>query len=187
MNKAQRLALLTFLDTELLNEGSWCGETHIQKAAYLLQELLGVRTAYDFILYKHGPFSFELRDDLVSLEADGFLELTVRDPRYGPSYIPTKFGETFIERFQKIVQRYREQVRFVAAELGGMGVADLEKMATALFITRRSGSTSLEARAEELNFIKPHISLIEAKQAVTAIDRLLRRSHLLAVTAEAES
>ena len=35
---------------------------------------------YDFTLYKHGPFSFDLRDDIHALRADGLLDLEPRPP-----------------------------------------------------------------------------------------------------------
>src|ERR1035441_4963526 len=73
MKHGQRMAVLTLLDREMLAKGSWCGETHIQKATYFLQELLGVDLGFEFVLYRHGPFSFELRDELSSMQADDIL------------------------------------------------------------------------------------------------------------------
>ena len=55
-------------------------ETHVQKAMYLMQELLEVPTEYSFILYKHGPFSFDLSDELTSFRGDYLLELAPRRP-----------------------------------------------------------------------------------------------------------
>src|SRR6266545_4036200 len=64
MKRLQRAALLTELVEQMRAHDSWCGETHLQKATYFLQELLDVEMDYDFVLYKHGPFSFDLRDEL---------------------------------------------------------------------------------------------------------------------------
>ena len=63
------------------------GGTHIQKAAYLLQELLGVPSGFKFVLYKHGPFSFELRDSLNRLEAWGGIQTEEQPYPYGPKII----------------------------------------------------------------------------------------------------
>jgi uncharacterized protein YwgA len=60
MDRLRRAAILTRLIEQLRNGGSWCGETHVQKATFFLQELLNVPLSLDFILYKHGPFSFDL-------------------------------------------------------------------------------------------------------------------------------
>lgn len=55
MNRTQRQAILLALIQRLREKGSWCGETHIQKSAYFLQELLGVPLDLNVIFYKHGP------------------------------------------------------------------------------------------------------------------------------------
>lgn len=57
MDKLAQEAVLIGLARRLDEHGSWSGETHLQKAAYLLHELLDVQFGFDFILYKHGPFS----------------------------------------------------------------------------------------------------------------------------------
>ena len=162
----------------MLKRGSWCGETHIQKAAFLLQEMLGVEMGYEFILYRHGPFSFELRDELISMQADQLLELVVRQQGYGPSYFPTGFSEEFLERFPKTTSRYLPSVQFVADELGDKGVIELEKLATAFFIERRGDSTDVEDRSQRLVELKPHISLPDARRATEQVDRLLQKSQV---------
>src|SRR6266508_496167 len=70
MKRLQRAALLTELVEQMRAHDSWCGETHLQKATYFLQELLDVEMDYDFVLYKHGPFSFDLRDELGDFVSD---------------------------------------------------------------------------------------------------------------------
>src|SRR5258707_96416 len=95
MKYAQRVAVLGLLIREMREKGSWTGETHIQKGAFLLQELMGVNLGLDFVLYRHGPFSFDLRDELSSMQADELLALVLRREGYGPSFIPTNFSETF--------------------------------------------------------------------------------------------
>jgi hypothetical protein len=176
MKRSQRAALLTLLIREMLGRGSWCGETHIQKATFLLQDLLRVDTGFDFILYRHGPFSFELRDELASMQADDLLELVARRPGYGPTYVPTSFSEEFLERFPKTAARYTRQVEFVAGELHNMGVLELERLATAYYIAEREGITRKGDRAERLVELKPHVSLQEARLATDQIDRMIERS-----------
>ena len=176
MNPTQRLVVFTLLDKEMSQHDSWCGETHLQKAAFVLQELLGAKTGYDFILYKHGPFSFEVRDDLSLMRADGLLELVVRHPEYGPSYLPTRFASTFLKRFPKTVGIHKAQVKFVAENLASKNVSELEKIATALFIRKHSKIKSREHRAEELVQLKPHISEPDALLATKEVDRLIQQS-----------
>ena len=58
----------------------WSGETHLQKATYLACWLVDIPFDFDFILYKHGPFSFELRDELGSMRADRLLDREPQPP-----------------------------------------------------------------------------------------------------------
>ena len=44
MNRLSQGVVLVGLARRLYEQGSWTGETHIQKAAYLLHELLAVRS-----------------------------------------------------------------------------------------------------------------------------------------------
>ncbi len=176
MTRAQRAALLTLLNRELKQRGSWCGETHIQKSTFFLQELLRVDTGFEFILYRHGPFSFDLRDELASMQADSLLELTARYPGYGPSYYPTPFSEMFLERFPKTTARYLSRIEFVADELGDKGVAELERFATSLFLAKREGLWDLQERSGRLVELKPHVSLPDALSASKEVDRMIERA-----------
>ena len=66
LDRVRNGVVITRLIETLRERGSWCGETHVQKAAFFLQELMEVPTRFHFILYKHGPFSFDLRDELTA-------------------------------------------------------------------------------------------------------------------------
>jgi uncharacterized protein YwgA len=58
---------------------------------YILETVLGVPSGFEFILYKHGPFSFDLRDELGSLRTDGFIEWELKSERYRPSLKRNRF------------------------------------------------------------------------------------------------
>ena len=47
MNRLERATILVTLIEKLSMEGSWCGETHVQKATYFLQELMGVPLGFN--------------------------------------------------------------------------------------------------------------------------------------------
>jgi len=89
MDLFERSALMSTLVQEMRRSGSWCGETHLQKAAYLLQSFLGVPLGYEFMLYKHGPFSFELRDEVDRMRGYGLLTLEANTQGYGPRIAAT--------------------------------------------------------------------------------------------------
>jgi len=175
MNRPKQDALLSELTDQLNQRGSWCGETHIQKAAYFLQELRKVPLGFDFILYKHGPFSFDLRDELTAMRADGFLDLYSQGP-YGPSLLPTRRSVELRQDYPKTLQKYGRDMQFVCDALGNQNVAELEKLATALYVYFQHESGSRRVRAKILHDLKPHISFSDALEAVNQVDALVERS-----------
>lgn len=160
-------------------KGSWCGETHIQKCVYFLQEMLKVPTNYQYILYKHGPFSFELRDELGEMRANMILDVNNRFP-FGPSYCPGVASEKLEEIYPKTSVCFSDEINFVAEKLSCHNVAELERLATALYVTLQMSSEALVMdRAKEINQLKPHVTLEEAREALFTIDCLLEESKKL--------
>ena len=93
MERFGRAAVLLSLIEKLRDGDSWCGETHVQKGTYFLQDLLGVPLEFDFILYKHGPFSFDLSDEISWMRANDLLRLQPQQRPYGPKLIPGENAE----------------------------------------------------------------------------------------------
>src|SRR4030043_155856 len=93
MRESQKLGLLSSIVRKLNQVDSWTGRMHIQKFIYFAQELLGLPSGYDFILYQRGPYSFDLDTEIRSLRSIGAVEITLREPPYGPSYSITGLGE----------------------------------------------------------------------------------------------
>ncbi|MEW8976761.1 MAG: hypothetical protein AB2385_00020 [Symbiobacterium sp.] len=172
MRRLERAALLATLAEKLIKHGSWCGETHLQKATYFLQEMFGVSLGYEFVLYKHGPFSFELRDELTSLRADGVLELRPRPYPYGPSLYPSESGRKLAARFANLTEQYDREISLVATYFGDKGVAELERLATALYVRKMDPSLSQEQRAKRICALKPHVHFGAAYEAVRSVDEL---------------
>jgi hypothetical protein len=177
MNRLQRAALLTELADRLRQQGSWCGETHLQKATYFLQTLILVPTGYDFILYKFGPFSFDLAEELTALRADGLMELRAQPAPYGPSLLATPRSVEFRRGYPVTLGKYVDAVGFVARSLGDKGVAELERLATALYVTRAGDAAAPAAqRAQRLHELKPHVTLPQALEAVHELDRIAQQA-----------
>lgn len=51
MKRLQRDAVILSLIENLRSKGSWCGETHIQKATYFIQELLRVPLEFGSVTF----------------------------------------------------------------------------------------------------------------------------------------
>jgi uncharacterized protein YwgA len=157
----------------MTQRGSWTGETHLQKASYLLAELRDVDFDFDFILYKHGPFSFELRDELAAMRTEGLIKTEIRDPRYGARIQVTRRGEELEQRFDKTMRRYGDGLDWIADTVGSRGVMDLERLATALWMTRQDPKGTVRMRTDALVRVKPHISVEAAIESIEEIDQLL--------------
>jgi len=169
----KRRAVVLEMMERMNGYGSWSGETHVQKCLYFLQELVGVPTGFRYILYKHGPFSFDLRDELTAMRADGLVEVYLKSPNYGPSLRPGPRAKDVMDLFPKTVKKYREQTDFVARWLSPKNVSELERLATALYVTREQPSgSSPEKRAKLLNQLKPHVSVEDALSAVRDVDQI---------------
>lgn len=153
---------------ELRSKGSWCGETHVQKAVYLLQELFRVPSGFRFVLYKHGPFSFPLRDELTALRAQGLLRLEPQNPPYGPRLMLTDIAPRFEARYAEEIAPYRGAVQWIAEHLANRGAASLEALATAHWVLRHASNAqaSEDALVRELRRIKPHLSEDKAREAL---------------------
>jgi uncharacterized protein YwgA len=153
----------------LRTHGSSCGETAIQKGVYFLKELTHVPVSFEYVLYRHGPFSFDLRDALSAMRADEMISVTPQ-LRYGVTIEPTAFGRAICERFPKTLARHRDAISFVSEHVAHKGVVDLERMATALYVALGFPQESTQSRARRIHELKPHISIGDAQEAVHELD-----------------
>ena len=180
MKRLQRAAFLTELVEQMRDQGSWCGETHVQKAAFLIEKLFGVDLGYDFILYRHGPFSFDLRDELQGFASDRLIRYEPQAPPYGPRISVTQHGQSIQETYPQTLRRHADAIRFVAEKIDARGVVNLERLATALYVTLENSAAPEQERTRMLRLLKPHISEPAALQAVREIDEIRAEAEALA-------
>lgn len=179
MEFLERASVLLALVEALRANGSWTGETHIQKATYFLENLLAVPLDLDFIFYKYGPYSFDLTAELTAMQANNLLDLRPQPYPYGPSYLPGAASKLLKASYGHVAATFAEQIRFVAAELGPKPVSDLARIATALYVTREGVARDRAARIREL---KPHVPLTDAERAVQEFDRIRTEARSLRST-----
>jgi len=171
MSTADQAAIVLYTMQSLKNEGSWCGETHVQKAFYLCQEVTGVPSNFKFILYKHGPYSFELSGHLQELIADDLISVLPRVP-YGPTLSVTDEGQLLADKVSGNSE-VSQHITFMSRKLGRKDVADLEKLATAVYVNRKYyPDTPIEKRVEILTSLKPHLTIEEAREAFTEAEEI---------------
>ncbi|NJL27777.1 MAG: hypothetical protein HC897_07705 [Thermoanaerobaculia bacterium] len=170
MEEPEREAFILYLIDGLRRRDSWCGETHVQKTVFFLQELDGIDLGFNYILYKYGPFSFDLRDQLSYLRADRLIELDIQEP-YGPRFRLTDSGRRVVSRYSSSLEPSRAALEGAADRLASDNVATLERYATALYLWRhwqQETPTSSEV-VKRLVEVKPHVSHEQAKDAVEKV------------------
>ncbi|MBX9911577.1 MAG: hypothetical protein K2Z25_23085 [Beijerinckiaceae bacterium] len=164
--KENLLAVDLELIARLKKAGSWCGETHVQKSMFLLSTFADSKLGYDFIIYKHGPFSFDFKDDLVILQSIGAVKLKSTVAGYGPSFEMHPMADAIRERSRDFIKKYTKAIDYVADKFGKNDVKYLEKITTAIFITQASPKDSDLDRAKKMYELKPHIPLKECELAM---------------------
>ena len=161
MERLERAAVVLELLDGLLRKRTPRLETHLQKNFFVLQEVLGIPTEYHFILYKHAPFSFELRDEITAMRGDFLIELDFSSPR-GIGFRITENGNRVRKRFCTVIDAHRKAIDFVVEKLGLMFGRRLERFTMALFLYLKGDGGSAEVLAERMVALKPHVSMEEA-------------------------
>ena len=155
----------------LCAHGSWTGRTHVQKALSLVSEAAGASLPFTFVLYKHGPYSFDLAAELQQMKSYGALVSEARSP----------FGETirlgataaFVKQQSSLAGTEEIAVQRVCEFIGTKGVSELERLATAAWIRSRENIRDSAQVAARLNALKPHVSKESAIQADFELGKLL--------------
>lgn len=171
MNQNDRRSVVCNLVETMRNHGSWAGETHIQKSALLLQEMCEVPLGYRFVLYIHGPFSFDLRSELTEMRVSQYLDVEPRQP-YGPSFNIGFHGKPLVNPANPHIGA----IEFIAKELAGKDTRSLERVSTAFFIQQRDSSLTRDEIAEKISRLKPHIPIDAALRAVGEVDELRQKA-----------
>lgn len=172
MERFERAAVLLSLAERLRDADSWCGETHVQKVTYFLQDLLEVPLEFDFILYKHGPYSFDLSDEISWMWANDFLKPRPQQRPYGPKLVPGERAELLKKAYPKPIEEYAHKVQKIVDKFAPMKARALERYATAYYVSKEKKEIAPDAMAAEIVERKPHISFDEAQEAVAFVARL---------------
>lgn len=170
LSYSYRCAVSVELADRLRERGSWCGETHLQKAMYIFQDISRLNFGYKFIIYKHGPYSFDFSSELSAMRAAQVLEFQFPQKGYGPNIVPTALGIKIHAIHSDYVEEFKLLIQFLADWFGNHDVKYLEKIATAYFVTRQNPRIPVEERARRLHSLKPHVDISAAEEAVRIVD-----------------
>jgi uncharacterized protein YwgA len=165
-------AILGALVERVQAKGLFCGETLLQKSAFFFKEVFSVDLDLNFQIYYYGPFSFELRKKLSSMQADDIVRLVPH--QLGASYEVGPRFDRLREKFPKTLAKAEKAISFATEELAPLTVKKLEALATALLVTRQNKEANLEKRIKLLGALKPHIDTPEATRSIEQIDEWIR-------------
>ena len=170
LSYSSRCALVVHLAKKLRAKGSWCGETHLQKAMYILQDLSKSNFSYKFVIYQHGPYSFDLNNELAAMRSSNIIEFQFPKEGYGPTIAPTKFGERVLNVNCGNIKSFSTVVDFMADWFSSNDVRYLEKVSTAYFVTAKNPRSPTSERAKKLHSLKPHVDIVAAEEALRIVD-----------------
>jgi uncharacterized protein YwgA len=180
MKRLQIDAVLLSLIEHMESKGSWCGEAHIQKSCYLMEELFGNPLGLEFILYKHGAYSFDLSDELTGMRADNVIELRTRVQFYGPSILPAENSQLIKNMYPQTIKKFEPLVKFISENFASNGVPVLEKLSTALYVTRKEDTDgSVGDRSMMIHKLNPHVTVEEAHEAIKSIDLIIENAKMI--------
>jgi len=163
-------AVILAVIEHLRANGSWTGKTHVQKSLFLINETSNPRIPFDFVLYKHGPYSFDVETELEQMKSYAAVKAEPVSG-YGVVLKPDMNAE-LVKQMAKLTDNEARHIADVCRFVGGMGVTDLEKVATSAWVRNRENIVDPKQVALRVNELKPHISLEEASNA----DNLLIQS-----------
>lgn len=172
MNRLQRVSLLAELMDRLIEQGSCCSETLAQKMSFLFQELLGVPLGFDFILYRHGPFSFELTDELTAMRADEQLVFRERAFPFAPDLVPADASKDLRKRFSNVVARYARELEFVSEHLAVKDGTEIESLAMALFVQNELPFGDADDHVRRLCEIDRYLAASQAAVILSALTKI---------------
>lgn len=172
MTTSREMLLIGGVVSALRARKSWTGETHVQKTCFVAKVKRGVPFESDFVLYKHGPYSFDLNMSIGHMLSRGLL-VTQSNPGYGPSFgVNEALWRALDCGLSGIFSQFKETIDDVAASMARKNVSELEKTATAVFVNAEYSQSSKDERASIITKIKPHISYTDAFASIEEAERI---------------
>ncbi len=162
-------ALILAVVEGLKQQGSWTGKTHVQKTLFLLRASGMLEVPFQFVLYKHGPYSFDAEAELEQMKSYAALDSKTVEG-YGVVLGPGG-NAPYVKRQCPLSAAVQEAIEFVCRSVGRKKVAELEPLATAAWIRTREEVVEPDTVVERLRQLKPHVGIREAEEA----DREIRR------------
>jgi hypothetical protein len=148
----------------LHRQGSWTGKTHVQKALSLLRDKGEVNVPFGFVLYRHGPYSFDIQAELDEMRSYGAIEVEPNMQGYGVVLRSGNMAE-FVKKQTLLNHMEIKAIEDVCAFVDGRNVIELERIATASWIRKQEHYKTPEEVVNRLVQLKPHVPKSDAEKA----------------------
>lgn len=168
--KEQRVALVCFIIHKLKSKGSWCSLLHVQKAYYMVQEMLDISLGYKFVPYKYGPYCFQLTDDIDVARENLLIYADETSPKYGLSYRLAKDVIKDLQYKDNNGYEYKEKVNFIVDWFGNKQGRELELLTSVyMIINNIEKDSNAKKQIDKLQDWKPHFSEEAIKEAIKEV------------------
>lgn len=159
-----RHALILAMIENLRAHGGRTGKVHVIKGL-ALGSLSGlIDLPFEFFLYKHGPYSTDIVQSIEEMASYDAISVQPAFDGWGVILKPSE-NAVFIKRRVALSEREQRGIERVCQFLLGKNATELERLATALWIRKRMHIDNQDDVAVELNKLKPHISITDAREA----------------------
>jgi len=156
-------AIILKIIESLQANGSWTGKTHIQKSIFLFQETTPVDKLFTFVLYKHGPYSFEIEDELEQMKS--YAAISIKAVGQVGVELKPSVNAAYVEDHAALSSTERQNIEKIGEFVGAKNVMELERIATTVWVRSREGLTDSTAVAARVHALKPHVSISDALTA----------------------
>ncbi|GMV88921.1 MAG: hypothetical protein AMXMBFR81_18520 [Chthonomonas sp.] len=152
MSGSESFAVILRAVRGLNGVGSWTGKTHVIKSLYIASTR--ARLPFEFVLFKHGPYSFDLNDAIESMSAVELLDVQSTPP-YGVKLAPGRMEAAIDPALEDEVSQAVDQA---VGAVGCSEVKELEAFATSIWVAERGQTTQDEAAwLRAVKELKPHL------------------------------
>jgi uncharacterized protein YwgA len=150
--------------TLLANSRARLGKIQLQKLVYFAQNN-GLPLGYVFEIYHYGPYSFELSNELGSLDALEIVNVQSDPHGYGFQISTGKFADKFT-----LPPKYQKKIEKVIDQFGGDSTAKLEVKATIHFVSSVvSGKSEI---IQKVHALKPRFTKEFIQQSYSELKQM---------------
>ncbi len=164
-------ALILDVVEELKGYESRAGKTHVQKAFSLLNARGDIPIPFQFILYKHGPYSFDIEEEMELMKSYSAL-ISVPVQEFGVMLSSGNMADYVKQRAPLSIEEMKA-IKRVCEFVGKRNVLELERISTAAWIRTQENIQDTNKVAQRLHELKPHVTVEDALKADSEALKLL--------------